>query len=132
MADRRVATSGWTSRAVQVIDSEQVVAVKPRPELAPFFALDCQARVCTRGSDRDQLREYNLPPVDYFPVESPVMLQRPVQQRPHLDPARWPEIAERAKRESLRHLAAEYGVSHETIRAIPDRVAGGGRTSIVA
>ena len=39
-----------------VIDSEQVVAVKPRPELAPFFALDCQARVCTRGSDGSRIR----------------------------------------------------------------------------
>ena len=65
-------------------------------------------------------------------MESPVTPPQPAQHRPHLDPARWPEIAERAKRESLRHLAAEYGVSHETIRAIPDRVAGGGRTSIVA
>ncbi len=43
-----------------VIDSEQVVAVKPRPELAPFFALDCQARVCTRGSDRSRTRHLSL------------------------------------------------------------------------
>ncbi len=43
-----------------VIDSEQVVAVKPRPELAPFFALDCQARVCTRGTDRSRTRHLCL------------------------------------------------------------------------
>ena len=40
-------------------------------------------------------------------------------RRPHrLPPDVWPEIQERAKRESLRHLAAEYGVSHEAIRRI--------------
>ena len=47
----------------------------------------------------------------------------PAQQQPHVDPAVWPEIAERARYESLRDLAAEYGVSHETIRAIVRRAA---------
>jgi hypothetical protein len=41
----------------------------------------------------------------------------PGQQRPRLHPSQWPEIAERARYESLRHLAVAYGVSHETIRA---------------
>ncbi|MGN6758977.1 MAG: hypothetical protein ACTHMJ_21610 [Thermomicrobiales bacterium] len=35
----------------------------------------------------------------------------------------WPTIAARAQHESLRDLAAAYGVSHETIRAIVRRVA---------
>jgi hypothetical protein len=42
----------------------------------------------------------------------------PKQKRPRLHPSQWPEIAERARYESLRDLAAVYGVSHETIRAI--------------
>jgi predicted DNA binding protein len=33
----------------------------------------------------------------------------------------WPEIAERARYASLRDLAIEYGVSHETIRAVVRR-----------
>jgi hypothetical protein len=32
-----------------------------------------------------------------------------------------PSIAERARHESLRDLAAEYGVSHETIRGVVRR-----------
>ena len=39
------------------------------------------------------------------------------QHRPRLAREYWTEIAERARHESLRDLAAEYGVSHETIRA---------------
>ena len=42
---------------------------------------------------------------------------------PRLDRARWPDIAERARYESLRDLAAGYGVSHETVRAIVGRAA---------
>ena len=92
--------------------------------------IPCQGRV--RGTDWSRIREYKLPPVDYFPVESPVMLQRPVQQRPHLDPALWPAIAERTRHESLRTLAAEYGVSHEAIRAIARRVSVGARSAAIA
>ena len=51
----------------------------------------------------------------------PVSLVRPAQQQPQIDPALWPEIAERARYASLRDLASEYGVSHETIRAIARR-----------
>ena len=76
------------------------------------------------GSDGSQLREYKLPPNVYFPVDSPVTLQRLGQHTPHVDPALWPEIAERARHQSLRDLGAEYGVSHETIRTIIRSVAG--------
>ena len=82
----------------------------------------CQGR--DSRTDRSRIREYKLPPVVYFPVESPVTRQRPPQHRPHVDPALWPEVAERAGRESLRDLAGEYGVSHETIRTIVRRMAG--------
>ena len=52
----------------------------------------------------------------YAVVEAP----RPCapQHRPRLARDYWPEIAERARYESLRCLAVEYGVSHETIRTI--------------
>jgi len=40
----------------------------------------------------------------------------------HFDPASWPITAERARHESLRDLAAAYGVSHATIRGILQRV----------
>ncbi|HEU5329976.1 MAG TPA: helix-turn-helix domain-containing protein, partial [Thermomicrobiales bacterium] len=43
------------------------------------------------------------------------------QSRPRLAPACWPEIAARAENESLRDLAAAYGVSHETIQAVVRR-----------
>ena len=69
------------------------------------------------------MREYKLSPVLYFPVDCRVTPATPAQHRPHLDPARWPEVAERAPHASLRHLAAEYGVSHETIRTIVRRQA---------
>ena len=52
------------------------------------------------------------------------MLPRPAQHQPQIDRALWPEIAERARHESLRTLVVEYGVSHETIRTIVRRLAG--------
>jgi len=33
-------------------------------------------------------------------------------------PARWPQLREKRKTRSLRQVAGEYGVSHETIRRI--------------
>jgi Mg2+ and Co2+ transporter CorA len=64
-----------------------------------------------------------------FPAYTPIAAlpspdkppEKPKQQHPRLDRSLWPAIAERARRESLRELAAEYGVSHETIRAITVR-----------
>jgi hypothetical protein len=55
-------------------------------------------------------------------VALPVILVRPAQQQPQIDPGDWPEIVERARYASLRDLAAEYGVSHETIRGSVRRV----------
>ena len=81
----------------------------------------CQGR--DGGSDGSQFREYKLPTAAYFPVECPVTLRQPPQHQPQIDPALWPAIAKRARRESLRALALEYGVSHEAIRRIVRRVA---------
>jgi len=79
----------------------------------------------------------------YFPLASsataPVLaLLQPLQQSPtsllrqgvgvsprratKIAPEQWPQIADRAKHESLRDLATGYGVSHETIRAILRRM----------
>ena len=74
------------------------------------------------GTDGGQSREYKLPDT-HFAVDAPVILVRPPQQQPHLPPACWPEIAERARYASLRGLTVESGVSHGTIRAIVRRVA---------
>ena len=56
------------------------------------------------------------------------MLTVPAQKRRHLDSALGPLIADRARYESLRDLAAAYGVSYETIRAIVRRAHAAGRT----
>ncbi len=63
-------------------------------------------------------------PVPAPPTRSSTTPPVPQQHRPRLAPERWSEIAERAQYESLRDLAAEYGVSHETIRAVVQRVGG--------
>ena len=74
----------------------------------------------------DGVRAVRFP--TYSPVSAPELpaqaAMRPKQQRPRLDCSLWPVIAERARHESLRDLAAEYGVSHETIRAVVRRAAG--------
>jgi hypothetical protein len=70
------------------------------------------------------LREYTRDDADrattdfYGVAETTPHAPVPPQKCPALSPDTWPIIAERAKHESLRDLAAEYGVSHETIRAI--------------
>ena len=69
----------------------------------------------------------------YYPLDSPPAAPAPPpQRRPRLDPARYPEIATRARHESLRALAAEYGVSHETIRAVVRRVVAHRRDDLIA
>ncbi|MDP9375263.1 MAG: recombinase family protein [Chloroflexota bacterium] len=119
-----------------VIENERVTAVKPRPELAGFFALDCQVRgleVNAGGSDGDRLREIDVVQLPLVPFLYPERLLRARQRRgagryaaglkgPRLSPECWPEIAARAEYESLRDLAVTYGVSHETIRGILGRV----------
>ena len=71
----------------------------------------------------------SIPPAALFPTHYPVPAlpvapePPPHQKRPQLSPTVWPEIAERARDASLRDLAADYGVSHETIRTIVGRIA---------
>ena len=85
--------------------------------------MDRHSSVRTGGTEGSQFREYKLRPFLYFPVDCRVMLPHAAQHQPLVDPAVWPEIAERARYTSLRDLAAEYGVSHETIRTIVRRLA---------
>ena len=69
-------------------------------------------------------------PVSVLPVAAPEPIPR--QQRPHLPHAVWSQIAGRAPSASLRDLAAKYGVSHETSRAIVRRVAAQRREDLIA
>jgi hypothetical protein len=103
--------------------------VKPQPTFAPFFALDCQARRLSGGSDGGRIRACELSGATLFrpfPVPAlsvaPVAVPAPRQHRPRVPRACWPEIARRVRHESLRELAMEYDVSYETIRAIVHRV----------
>ncbi len=86
--------------------------------------IDCQGR--DRGSDGDRVREIDVvaPPLVSF-LHPYAVLEAPRPCAPQHRPRRardyWPEIAARARYESLRELAAECGVSHETIRAVVRR-----------
>ena len=105
-------------------DARASLAAEPAPDTLP-----CQGR--KGGSDGGHSREYKLPDT-HFAVAIPAILVRPPQQQPQVDSAFWPEIAERARYASLRDLAAEYGVSHETIRGIVGRVAAPSRGGRIA
>jgi hypothetical protein len=114
-------------------DDDRVAAVKPRPELAGFFAQDCQSRVCTGGSDGDRFRESHTPD-EAASIRSsfPLVLRRtrrptrPLRERragspqhkPELPRALWPRVAESARAFGLRQAAKDYGISHEAVRRI--------------
>jgi hypothetical protein len=81
------------------------------------------------GPDGHRIREFHtsdvvsitqpaLPFPAYFPLVDayPANPSCPTGRHHRLDPAVWPEVRRRAHQESLRQLAAAYGVSHETIR----------------
>jgi len=96
-----------------------------------------------RGSDGGRIRVCELAGRPYtrddapiFPAHFPVGDTLPENlhpcHRPQLPPACWPEVAARARHESLRDLALAYGVSHETIRAVVKRVAATARATLAA
>jgi hypothetical protein len=82
------------------------------------------------GPDGRRIREFRTcgvasptPEPLPFPVYFPLITAHPAsptssRRRYRLDPVVWPEVRRRARIESLRQLAAAYGVSHETIRRI--------------
>jgi hypothetical protein len=127
-----------------VVENVQVATVKPRPELAGFFALDRDARLGTYragGSDGIRTRESHTPAEaarlrGSFPLvlrhsrrPTKTRQQRHVsgpQHRPKLPEALWPAVAEAARALGLRQAARAYGISHETVRRIA-RAAGAAR-----
>jgi len=103
------------------IKDEWVAAVKPQPTFAPFFALDCQARRLSGGSDGIRTRTVEFPRTRCFrPLRRPHPMHRrlPARGSRAVPPERWPEVVERAHSESLRALARAYGVSHNAIRTV--------------
>ena len=83
------------------------------------------------GPDGGRIREFHtsgvasitqqpLPFSAYFPLidPHPSNPSYPRRRPQRLQAEVWPEVRRRTQTESLRHLAAAYGVSHETIRRI--------------
>jgi len=64
-------------------------------------------------------------------ADVPVAPPQPAQCRPRFKPCQPQEIAVRALHERLRTLTAEYGVSHETVRAMVRRVGSAGTACVV-
>jgi len=48
----------------------------------------------------------------------PVYVSSIIEWRGKLQPAQWPQLMEKSRTKSLRQVAREYGVSHESIRRI--------------
>ena len=85
------------------------------------------------GSDGDRLREIDVVTLPLIPfLYSERLLQSrqrsgvgrytPASKRPRIARDYWREIAARAERDGLRKTARQFGVSHETVRAICQRV----------
>jgi Zn-dependent peptidase ImmA (M78 family) len=53
----------------------------------------------------------------------PVVSEIPVNDKFEIPQNLWPEIAEQRNSKSLRQLAKEYGVSHETVRRTLKQIA---------
>jgi len=86
------------------------------------------------GSDGDRLRGIDivaLPLVPFLYAERVLQSRRrrgtsryaPGTKPRRIPEDRWPEIVTRAQQEGLRSIARDFGVSHETVRAVL-RVAG--------
>jgi hypothetical protein len=87
----------------------------------------CQVR--EGGSDGDRFREIDVVTPPLIPFMYPERLLRSRRRAgigryavaakgPQIPKERWSEVAVRAKREGLRVVARELGVSHETVRKI--------------
>ena len=102
----------WTS-------NNKVVAVRPRAELGPFFQVSehCQEKSLSGDPDRIQGVRQDFANA-WYPVYAPyqVYASHPSPINSKLPPVLHGELIEKRKTHSLRRLAREYGVSHETIR----------------
>lgn len=127
-ADERNRLARQLFRSV-VIVNRTAVAVVPRPDLRPFFALvgvKSDEKECSGGSDGLCSRGCILPAgaivIAVVPERSPAGRSgRASYQTPRpraLSAADEARIRRAADTRSLRDLAAAYEVSHETIRAI--------------
>jgi hypothetical protein len=112
---------------VQVlIKDDRVAAVEPQPSFAPFFSWDCQVRRLSGGSDGDRSVGCILPvgslviavrPPLHVAGRSKRATYRSPRQR-KLSAEQVEAIRTEAGNRTLRELAAEFGVSHETIRTV--------------
>ena len=109
-----------------VVQNRAAVALLPRPDLLPFFE---GVTWCIGGSDGGPLREIDAvspPLVPYFYPEH-VLRSRSrlgvgryaAGTKPRRIPEdRWLDVVTRARSESLRSIARDYNVSHETVRGV--------------
>ena len=105
-------------------ERKAIIALKPKAAFLPLFSL-CQdlkekaglfvtpvfAGIGDPEGDRVRMQYLEL---GLFPVHAPIHLV--VACNGKLQPSIWSELVERRKTESLRSLASEYGISHESIR----------------
>lgn len=124
----RAATPGERNRlarhlfAEAVVENRTVVAVKPRPDLLPFFAT---VKWCEGGSDGDRFSGCILPVGALLFAETPPRRcvgpsRRDTYREPRrrkLSQEQGAAIRASAGIRTLRELAADFGVSHETVRA---------------
>ena len=110
-----------------VVTNRTAVAVMPRPDLRPYFAVNPLVESCKGGSDGGRGRVLEL----FTPRRVVVPDLRPRQCRHlcgtgyryslrarKLTAVEEATIRALAATRNLRSLAAEFGVSHETVRAI--------------
>jgi hypothetical protein len=97
------------------------------------LATECQPR--EGGFDGSRLREINVVASPLVPFLYPEQMLRSRRRRgvdryaagakaPRIPRERRPKVAARAKREGLRTVARDLGVSHETVRSVVLATAG--------
>ena len=148
---QRNARARTVFQGVEIRD-DRVVAIVPRAEFASFFNLIdggrestndegqpieaapvCQYSTLAGGSDGDRLREIDVVELPLVPLLYPERLLHsrrrsgvgryaPVTKGPLIPREQWSEIVVRVQREGLRAVARDFGVSHETVRAVVKRV----------
>jgi site-specific DNA recombinase len=102
------------------IEGKEIVAVRPQPEMKPFFELNFEAmkEKLSRNFGKKRPRWDSNPnvPENFWEGLYPVYVSSIIQWRGKIQPAQWPTLIEKSKTISLRKVAKEYGVSHEAVR----------------